>query len=109
MTFSKDLRYRLEYLGFLAAQAAATALPLKAVSWSSGLCWRLLAPHLYRQERALRNLALAYPELSLQERKRIAASMWENLGRTFGEFRSISRRSSPRSASASSRRSNSTR
>ena len=85
MTRSKPLRYRLEYIVFRAAQAAATALPLEAVSLSSGLAWRLIAPHLYRQERALRNLKLAYPELSLKERKRIAAAMWENLGRTFAE------------------------
>ena len=85
MNFPKPLRHRLEYLGFRAAQAAATALPLEAVSWSSGLAWRLIAPRLHRQERALRNLKLAYPELSDAERKRIAAGMWENLGRTFGE------------------------
>jgi Kdo2-lipid IVA lauroyltransferase/acyltransferase len=60
-------------------------LPLEAVSWSSCLAWRLIAPRLHRQERALRNLALAYPELSDAERKRIAAGMWGNLGRTFGE------------------------
>jgi KDO2-lipid IV(A) lauroyltransferase len=85
MNFPKPLRHRLEYLGFRAAQAAATALPLEAVSWSSGLAWRLIAPSLHRQERALRNLELAYPELSEAERKRIARAMWENLGRTFGE------------------------
>ena len=85
MSFPKPLRHRLEYIVFRAAQAAATALPLEAVSWSSGLAWRLIAPRLHRQERALRNLALAYPELSEAERKRIAAGMWENLGRTFGE------------------------
>jgi Kdo2-lipid IVA lauroyltransferase/acyltransferase len=85
MNFPKPLRHRLEYLGFRAAQAAATALPLEAVSWSSGLAWRLIAPRLHRQERALRNLKLAYPDLSDAERKRIAAGMWENLGRTFGE------------------------
>lgn len=85
MNFPEPLRHRLEYLGFRAAQAAATALPLEAVSWSSGLAWRLIAPRLYRQERALRNLAIAFPELSDAERKRIAQAMWENLGRTFGE------------------------
>jgi Kdo2-lipid IVA lauroyltransferase/acyltransferase len=85
MNFPKPLRHRLEYLGFRAAQAAATALPLEAVSWSSGLAWRLIAPRLHRQKRALRNLKLAYPDLSDAERKRIAAGMWENLGRTFGE------------------------
>jgi Kdo2-lipid IVA lauroyltransferase/acyltransferase len=85
MILSKPLRYRLEHIGFRAAQAAATSLPLEAVSLSSGVAWRLIAPRLHRQERALRNLALAYPELSDAERKRIAAGMWENLGRTFGE------------------------
>ena len=85
MSFPKPLRHRLEYIVFRAAQAAATALPLEAVSWSSGLAWRLIAPRLHRQERALRNLKLAYPELSEAERKRIAGAMWENLGRTFGE------------------------
>jgi KDO2-lipid IV(A) lauroyltransferase len=85
MILSKPLRYRLEYIVFRAAQAAATSLPLEAVSWSSGLAWGLIAPRLHRQERALRNLALAYPELPDAERKRIAGAMWENLGRTFGE------------------------
>src|SRR5277367_2178061 len=85
MILSKPLRYRLEYIVFRAAQAAATSLPLEAVSWSSGLAWRLIAPRLHRQERALRNLKLAYPELSEAERERIAGAMWENLGRSFGE------------------------
>ncbi len=79
------MRHRLEYLVFRAVQAAATALPLEVVSSTSGLAWRLIAPRLHRQKRALRNLALAYPELSPAERERIAADMWENLGRTFGE------------------------
>jgi Kdo2-lipid IVA lauroyltransferase/acyltransferase len=85
MTLTERLRYRLEYAGFRLIQAAATALPLEAVSLSSGIAWRLIAPRLYRQERALRNLALAYPEMPLKERKRLTADMWENLGRTFAE------------------------
>ena len=40
---------------------------------------------LYRQKRVLRNLALAYPEMPPDKRQRIAADMWENLGRTFAE------------------------
>jgi len=85
MNVLQPLRHRLEYIVFRAAQAAATALPLEVVSSTSGLAWRLIAPRLHRQERALRNLALAYPELSEAERRGIAAGMWENLGRTFGE------------------------
>jgi Kdo2-lipid IVA lauroyltransferase/acyltransferase len=85
MSFSKDLRLRLEYLGFRVLQAAARAAPLEMASRHSGIAWRLIAPRLYRHERALKNLALAYPEMSLEERKKLAADMWENLGRTFAE------------------------
>ena len=55
----KDLRYRLEYAGFRLIQAAIFALPLEAASRGSGMAWRLIAPHLYRQKRVLNNLALA--------------------------------------------------
>jgi Kdo2-lipid IVA lauroyltransferase/acyltransferase len=85
MTFPKDLRHRLEYAGFRLFRAAILALPLEAASRSSGASWRLIAPHLRRQKRALDNLALAFPDTPLEERKRIAADMWENLGRTFAE------------------------
>jgi Kdo2-lipid IVA lauroyltransferase/acyltransferase len=85
MTFSKNLRFRLEYFGFRIMQGVARSYPLEAASRQSGLAWRLIAPRLYRQERALKNLALAYPEMPLDERKKLAAEMWENLGRTFGE------------------------
>jgi Kdo2-lipid IVA lauroyltransferase/acyltransferase len=85
MTVFEDLRFRLEYMGFRVLQAAARAAPLEAASRHSGMAWRLIAPRLYRQERALNNLALAYPEMSLTERKKLAADMWENLGRTFAE------------------------
>jgi Kdo2-lipid IVA lauroyltransferase/acyltransferase len=85
MSFSKNLRFRLEYAGFRAAEAVTRALPLEAASRLSGLSWRLIAPHLYRQERVMRNLALAYPDMTEDERRRLAADMWENLGRTFAE------------------------
>src|SRR5271166_883722 len=85
MTFSKNLRYRLEYAGFRLLKAAILALPLEAASRGSGAAWRLIAPHLYRQKRALNNLALAYPAMPIEERKKLAADMWENLGRTFAE------------------------
>jgi Kdo2-lipid IVA lauroyltransferase/acyltransferase len=86
MIFSKDLRHRLEYAGFRLLQAAATALPLEFASRASGKCWRVIAPHLYRQKRVLANLAIAYPDMPMAERERLAADMWENLGRTFVEI-----------------------
>ena len=59
--------------------------PLEAASRESGMAWRLIAPRLRRQKRALDNLALAFPDMPLEERERIAGDMWENLGRTFAE------------------------
>ena len=85
MIDSTSLRYWLEYAGFRLLQGAILALPLEFVSRGSGTAWRWIAPHLYRQERALKNLALAFPEMSPRDRKKLAADMWENLGRTFAE------------------------
>lgn len=85
MRLPKNLGYRLEYAGFWLAKAGANALPLETASWLSGKLWRLIASRLYRHKRALANLALAFPEKSPEERERIAANMWENLGRTFAE------------------------
>ncbi|RBP09756.1 KDO2-lipid IV(A) lauroyltransferase [Roseiarcus fermentans] len=85
MISSKDLRHRLEYAGFRVAEAVARAVPLEVASKASGLAWRLIAPRLYRQERVLRNLALAFPDMPETERRTLAAATWENLGRTFAE------------------------
>jgi Kdo2-lipid IVA lauroyltransferase/acyltransferase len=85
MTLPTNLRYRLEYAGFRLIQAAIFALPLEVASRWSGALWRQIAPRFYRHKRVLNNLALAFPEMPLEERERIAADMWENLGRTFAE------------------------
>ena len=81
-----QLRQRVEYAAFSALAAIATALPLEWASAVSGYLWRHIAPRLGRQKRALENLALALPETTEAERRRIALEMWDNLGRTFAEF-----------------------
>ena len=85
MSFPTELRHRLEYAGFRLFQAAISTRPLEAASRELGAAWRLIAPRLHRHKRALDNLALAFPDMPLNERERIAADMWENLGRTFAE------------------------
>ncbi len=79
-------RHRIEYVAFAALAAIAAALPLDWASAASGFLWRQIAPLLGRQKRALDNLALALPETTEAERRRIALAMWDNLGRTFAEF-----------------------
>ena len=85
MKLLKDFRFRLEFVAIWLAVVVARAVPLQTASWISGKLWRLIAPHLRRQARALANLEHAFPERSAGERKAIAAAMWENLGRTFAE------------------------
>ena len=80
MKFPKGLRLRLEFATLWLAIALARAMPVQAASWLSGKIWRLIAPRLGRQKRALANLELAYPEKSPAERTAIAAAMWENSG-----------------------------
>jgi KDO2-lipid IV(A) lauroyltransferase len=79
-------RQSVEYAAFRVVAAVATALPLETASDLSAWIWRAVAPRLRRHRRALDNLALAYPDMSPAERERVAAGMWDNLGRTFAEF-----------------------
>jgi Kdo2-lipid IVA lauroyltransferase/acyltransferase len=86
MTRARRLRHRFEFIAFLALASTIRALPLERASRWCGAGWRLVAPRLRRHQRALGNLAQAFPEKSPAERQQIALGMWDNLGRTFAEF-----------------------
>jgi Kdo2-lipid IVA lauroyltransferase/acyltransferase len=86
MNFTKQLRHAIEYIVFMALGFVIRALPLELASRWSGAGWRLFAPHFRRHQRALTNLALAFPEKSPAQIQQIALGMWDNLGRTFAEF-----------------------
>ncbi|HXF53851.1 MAG TPA: lipid A biosynthesis acyltransferase [Hyphomicrobiaceae bacterium] len=93
MPFLRDLQFRLEYLGLRALAALIRAMPLDAAVAFSAKLWRLLAPIASpkRHARALANLAIAFPEKSDAERRRIALAHWENLGRVMAETMQIDR------------------
>ncbi len=76
----------IEYLAFRIVAAAFSAMPLDFATALSGWIWGVVARRLPRHQRALENLALAFPDMSPQERERIAREMWRHLGRTFAEF-----------------------
>jgi KDO2-lipid IV(A) lauroyltransferase len=94
-TLSKRRRLRIkhgaEYLALRGLVGFLHILPLDLASWSMGLAWRLIAPHLKRHERALRHLARAYPDKSDAQLEAIAREMWMQLGRTFAESLMIER------------------
>ncbi|HEY1247230.1 MAG TPA: lipid A biosynthesis acyltransferase [Hyphomicrobiaceae bacterium] len=86
-----DLQHRAEYAGLRLLAAVIRTLPLETAAGVSGTLWRLLAPFNRRHQRALANLAVAFPDRSEREREAIARAMWENLGRVMAETMQIDR------------------
>ena len=64
----------------------ARALSVDAASALGGWVLGVLGPLTAKHRIVLRNLELAFPEKTPQERARIAAEFWEKAGRTFAEF-----------------------
>src|ERR1700704_5927044 len=91
MTSLLDLRYRIEYVALRAIVALVRAPPLDAGVQFSGKAWRSIAPLGRRHQRALDNLAIAFPQKTPRERRAIALAMWENLGRVMAETMQIDR------------------
>jgi KDO2-lipid IV(A) lauroyltransferase len=87
----RDLRYRVEYLGLRLIAALVRMVPLDLGGSISAKAWRLIAPYDRRHQRALDNLAIAFPEKTPREREAIALGMWENLGRVMAETMQIDR------------------
>lgn len=80
------LQHRLEAAGLRLLFFCFRRLPLERASAFGGLLLRTLGPWLPAHRIAQRNLARALPELGAAERKRALLGMWDNLGRSVGEF-----------------------
>jgi len=91
MSLVKDLRYRAEYAALRVVAALVRVVPIDVGVNISAKAWRLVARFDRRHQRALENLAIAFPQKSMQERQEIALAMWENLGRVMAETMQIDR------------------
>lgn len=87
----RQLRYRLEHAVLIGAASILRALPAEVASSMMGKLWEIFAPRTRRHARVLKNLAIAFPEMSTAEREEIARRQWNNLGRTFAETFSADR------------------
>ena len=83
----------IEYVVLRTVVGAIRALPLGVATAFSARAWRWLAPVVNpkRHKRALANLAIAFPEKTAAERRRIAMKHWENLGRVMAETMQLDR------------------
>jgi KDO2-lipid IV(A) lauroyltransferase len=89
----RDVEFRAEHLLLRVIVGLVRALPLSFAVASSAWTWRRLAPLISRErhQRALNNLAIAFPEKTEEERLAIALAHWENLGRVMAETMQIDR------------------
>jgi len=90
-SFSQDLAWRLETLGYDVLTGLFRLLPLDFASWACGKLLRALGP-LNSTDRVARiNLELAFPDMPQAERDKIMGDQWESIGRGFAEFASMDR------------------
>ncbi|MEJ2118362.1 MAG: lipid A biosynthesis acyltransferase, partial [Alphaproteobacteria bacterium] len=69
MSILLNIRYLLEYVLLRGIIALVRVFPLDTGRELSAKTWRLLAPYGRRHKRALDNLAIAFPEKTLEERQ----------------------------------------
>jgi Kdo2-lipid IVA lauroyltransferase/acyltransferase len=82
-----SFRYWIEYLGFRLLGVIFTIMPVEWASNIAGTLMAKLGPHSKkRHPRLMRNLAAAFPEMSQEERDKLALQVWYNIGCVVGEF-----------------------
>ena len=85
-SFSRDLVWRLEALGFDIFTFLFRLLPTDAASWLGGALVTLVGPLSGSHKIARRNLLIAFPEKDEAWRRDMLKRQWEGLGRSFAEF-----------------------
>ena len=79
-------RYLFEWLAAIIWIHSFRLLPFATASAVGGLIGRQIGPHLAVSKVARRNLQIAYPHKGRTELNAIILKMWDNLGRSLGEF-----------------------
>lgn len=82
----KWLRYFLEAVVLYSFYGLCAVLPPVSASNLGGFIGRTVGPRLAASRKALRNLDAAMPHLSADEKKKIIAETWDNLGRVMAEY-----------------------
>ncbi len=78
---AQDRIWRLEALGFDVATAFVRLLPVDWASDFGAVLLGWLGPMTGTQKTVDRNLRIAFPDMSPEERKRISVAQWKNFGR----------------------------
>lgn len=82
----RRLRYALETVAAYAVYGFFRVLPLETASDFGGFLLSKIGPHMGLSQKAMANIAFAFPEKTAAEHRRILTDMWDNLGRVVGEY-----------------------
>ena len=85
------LLWRLEVFGFDLVSGMVRLLPVEAASSLGAGLFGALGPLLSLHRIVERNIEIAFPEMDLAARQRIARASWEHLGRMAAEFTMLDR------------------
>ena len=85
-TYAMYAVYAVEYALFWSVMALFRGLGLRRASDLGGWLGRKLGPIIPVTRRARRAMALAFPQMSAEDRERNIRAMWDTLGRTFAEY-----------------------
>lgn len=86
MSLKRNLIYPLQAVFVYALFGFFKLLPLDAASALGATILGAIGSRLGANKKVLRNLEQAFPELDAAAQNRIAAGMWQNLGRVLGEY-----------------------
>jgi KDO2-lipid IV(A) lauroyltransferase len=82
----QDIIWRIEAAAISALFALLRALGVERASAFGGWLLRKLGPHVGTHKIVRRNLKIAFPDMPLVERDRLATEQWDRTGRTFAEL-----------------------
>jgi KDO2-lipid IV(A) lauroyltransferase len=87
----RPIAWRAQALALGAFWAAAGLLPPRLAAATGSRLFRALGPRTRKQRFVARNLELAYPDLTSDERNTIARDVWSNFGAVLAEYPHLGR------------------
>ncbi|MEW6089588.1 lysophospholipid acyltransferase family protein [Parvibaculum sp.] len=86
MSLKNKVKHLAEYAGLRLAICFFGAMSVDRASAFGGWIGRTIGPKVGISKRARHNISLALPDLNPRDVERIVIGMWDNLGRTIGEY-----------------------
>ncbi len=80
------MKHRIEAAALHLLFTGFRHLPLDVASFIGGLMGRSIGPFLSAHKTAKKNLKMIFPDMKIEQRQKILAAMWDNLGRVAGEL-----------------------